>query len=72
MNTIRDPHSQWLACHGPIVHREDTRERIAAPGEKLIGNGRVTDTGRFQAMLANALTGWQLSALCDYTYLEDE
>ena len=70
MNTIRDPHSQWLACHGPIVQREDTR--IAAPGEKLIGDGRLKDAGRFQAMLANALTGWQLSALCDYTCLEDE
>jgi len=70
MSTIKDSRSQWLAGYGPIEHREDTRERIAALCEKLVADGRVTNAGQFHAMLAAAdrLSCMAMSVVAHMTY----
>ena len=72
MHTIKNAQSHWLAGYGPIKHREDTRERIAALCEKLTGDGRVANAEQFHAMLAAAdrLTCAGMNVVAHMTYAQ--
>ena len=65
MTTASTIRQRWLAGHGPIVHGDETVERMEILLTRLIAEGRVADETTAYTLLAAAVLGQHFTHVAD-------